>query len=81
MAKKWDRWKAQKGVFRIIFRSIGGPPPQLNAQLLTALQTCREYIEGPIRCTCSGCSQSRNRALSVIDAAIAAANGQGKPPE
>jgi len=79
MAKKWERWKKQKGVFKIIFRSIGGPPPQLNAQLLSALELAYSEIFRLI--TTSRMIQETHThdsgdVLKTIAAAIAAAKGE-----
>lgn len=79
MTKKWERWKAQKGVFRIIFRSIGGPPPQLNAQLLSALELAYSEIFRLIT-TSRMIQETHTRdsgdVLKIIAAAIAAAKGE-----
>jgi hypothetical protein len=79
MAKKWERWKTQKGIFRIIFRSIGRHPPQLNAQLLCALELAYSEIFRLI--TTSRMIQETHThdsgdVLKTIADAIAAAKGE-----
>jgi len=89
MAQKWEKWKKQKGLFRVIFRSIGGAPPQLNAEvmaeklkieplvlLLEALDDALTYIEYRANSTPPPYNEHELQLVQQIKAAIAAAEGE-----